>query len=184
VRDACNRALQRPDGPGLGLENDNIYVYWEHQSGMRLCHFIETIHYMNDRYPKPDLLIIHCGGNDIGLKPIMEIIMEGKTLYKELKVMLPYTRLIWSQILPRKSWRYIENVVVADKNRKRINSSLSTFFIKQGGRTIKYPDITNVQNMFKSDGTHLSVLGCDLMLNTLSGAIYTFYNSQSVIFPE
>jgi hypothetical protein len=64
VRDAYNRALQCPDGPALDLENGNIYIYWEHQGGFRLCQFIETVTYMSDFYPKPDWLIIHCGGND------------------------------------------------------------------------------------------------------------------------
>ena len=184
VRDAYFRALQRPDGPGLGLANANINVYWEHQSGMRLFQFIETVNYMLNFYPRPDFLVIHCGGNDIGLKPIVEITWEAKLLFNKLKTMLPCTIFIWSQILPRISWRYIENTAVVERTRKRINSGISTFFIKHGGRTIKYPDISNDPKLFKSDGVHLSILGCDLMLNVMSGALYTFVNNQNVIFPE
>lgn len=45
---------------------------------------------------------------------------------------------------------------------------------------INYPDITDDK---QSDQTHLPVLGNELILNTLSGAIYAFLNSSVKIFP-
>ena len=80
----------------------------------------------------------------------------------------------------------LEYTIVAERTRKRINSGISTFFINHGGRTIKYADISNDPKLFKSVGFHLSILGCDLMLNAMSGKlhVYTFVNNQNVIFPE
>ena len=183
VRDAYFRSLHRPDGPGLGLAEFGIGVYWEHQSGMRLCNVLELATYMKNFYPLPDLLVLHCGGNDIGFKPMVEVTWEAKTICDQLKSLLPHTILVWSQILPRKSWRYIAMTSVAERSRKRINSCISTYYINRGGRTVKYPDITNDFRLFKADGVHLSVLGCDLMLNNLSGAVYAFLNSSDVVFP-
>jgi hypothetical protein len=73
---------------------------------------------------------------------------------------------------------------IAERSRKRVNSCLSTYFIHHGGRTVKYPNITNDFRLFKADGVHLSVLGCDLMLNILSEAVYAFLTGSDVIFPH
>ena len=72
VRDAYYRSLHRPDGPGLRLVEFGIGVYWEHQSGMRLCNMLDLATYMKNLHPLPDLLILLCGGNDIGFKPMVE----------------------------------------------------------------------------------------------------------------
>jgi hypothetical protein len=55
-------------------------------------------------------VIIHCGGNDIGLVPCGELLFHIKFTIAILSSMLPGTSLVWSSILPRMKWRYSENI--------------------------------------------------------------------------
>lgn len=183
VRGAFQRSLQRPDGPGLGLDQSGISIHWDYQNGMRLFHVIPIIEQRLRYYQPPELLIIHAGGNDIGTKSMVEITWEAKSIFNNLAYMLPNTTLVWSQILPRRSWRYLNITYVADKTRKRINSCLATYFIKNGGCYLHYPDLKHDSNFFLSDDVHLSVLGYDIMLNTLSGAVYSFIKQFTHVYP-
>lgn len=80
----------------------------------------------------PDYLVIHCGGNDIGRENMVHTINEIKKLISSFIIPeMPNTRIVWSQILPRRSWRYIPLNQIANKTRARIYSCLSTFFIKK-----------------------------------------------------
>lgn len=93
---------------------------------------------------------------------------------------MPNTKFIWSQILPRRSWRYISDNVIANKMRTRINSCLGTDFIKNGGGYLKFPDIDQNSIYFSSDDCHLSLLGYD----TISGAVYTFLYTNEQVYPK
>jgi hypothetical protein len=88
VRDAYKRSLQRPNGQYLGLVEFGIGVYWEYQSGMKICKILELVTYMKTFYPSPDMLIVHCGGNDIGFKPMVEITWGAKAIFDQLQLLL------------------------------------------------------------------------------------------------
>jgi hypothetical protein len=57
----------------------------------------------------PDFLVIHCGGNSIGAVKWRELRCQIKDSLGQLMALLPSTKLIWSQILPRISWRYSQH---------------------------------------------------------------------------
>ncbi|XP_045200881.1 uncharacterized protein LOC123554666 [Mercenaria mercenaria] len=175
IKGAYLTACQRINGEQLGLQSISGNVLWEFLGGMKVSDLSDTITYLLNFNRPPKFLIIHCGGNDIGQRPMVEITWAIKDfITKTVLVKMPETKIIWSQILPRRSWRYISDNVIANKIRSRINSCISTFFIKQGGFYIKYPDIDESQRFFAQDDTHLSNLGYSLMLNNITGAIRTF----------
>ena len=65
----------------------------------------------------PEMLIIHCGGNDIPTKQNGDLIFEIRQGLSNNMSLMPYSTIIWSSILPRKEWRYaIAND--ADENQK------------------------------------------------------------------
>lgn len=189
VTGASNRASERPDGHNIGMENLGVKVTWLGMSGMRVHHLKETISYHLQFNPKPDMLIIHCGGNDIRCqdRPGLELswklkkcIYDGNDDYdlngdiESIQQKLPNCRMIYSQILPRLTWRYYANHrEIANRIRKRVNSCIGAYTVRKGGGYIKYPNITEDPRFF-SDGTHLSSLGYDIMLNTIGSAIYSF----------
>lgn len=184
VRDAYEWAVQRPDGPDLGLKQFGVSVFWDYQSGMRLNNVSDSVDYMSRHYPIPDIMILHCGGNDIGTVPSVVVTWQAKTIFENIKTKLKDTRIVWSQVLPRMFWRNVFPTYYAEKMRKRINSCLSSYFKKHKGCYVHYPDIYSEPKFFKADGVHLSYLGIDIMLNTLSGALYTFLqNPDANVYP-
>jgi hypothetical protein len=151
---------------------------------MRLDHLDESIRFLLEFLSPPNLLIIHCGGNEIGPRSMVDISYHFKSIVRELKILIPNTTLVFSQILPRLTWRYIESNKVANNIRRRLNSNISTFFIKNGGCYVKYPTIIENPRLFESDDTHLSSMGNDYLLETLSNAIYSFLFENTCIFPS
>ncbi|XP_053407289.1 uncharacterized protein LOC128559503 [Mercenaria mercenaria] len=173
IKGAYHRLAFRPDGNSLGLQHYNVRITWEFLSGMRIRDIRRSVQYLLQFKDEPDIIVIHCGGNDIGTKSTWDITFEFKMLITDfLQPLLPHTGLIWSQILPRRTWRYVPYTPTAENIRKRINSSLATFVIRNGGGYIKYADISLEKQFFHTDDTHLSELGYDIMLNTLSSALY------------
>ena len=98
---------------------------------------------------------------------------------------MPNTEIIWSQILPRKTWRYSNNTKSMENCRRRLNSSPGRYMVRQD-YYIKYPDIKPDNRFISSDGVHLTKLGNIIFLNTLQGALEYFVTSKSggLTFPD
>jgi hypothetical protein len=63
IRDAYYYAIENK-AHNLGLD---LKIVWDFRSGMKVQHLANTIQHLALKYMKyPDMLIIHCGGNDIG----------------------------------------------------------------------------------------------------------------------
>jgi hypothetical protein len=75
----------------------------------------------------PKMLIIHCGGNDIETKQNGDLIFEMRKGLSNIMSLMPYYTIIWSNILPRKEWRYANNNDAAERTRKRVNRAVRRF---------------------------------------------------------
>ena len=105
----------------LGLANKKV-----HRPGTSSMHWSDLIPMVQLAMmfnPPPVMFLVHVGGNDL-------VTRQGK-LIKNIKKDLQYlasvfstTKIIWSDILPRKSWRGVEptqgNVDKMNSKRKRI----------------------------------------------------------------
>lgn len=132
----------------------------------------------------PEIVVIHCGANDLGLVP-------GFTLRKHLCIILgilrdwiPTALIVWSQMLPRLSWREIQPPSIMNKTRCRVNREVASFVLKLGGAYIKYKDICVLnRQLFLHDGVHLSEIGNGIFLNVLQSALEVFLSSEARVFP-
>ena len=110
----------RPIGPNLFLERYGTNCDWTAQPVL----FVSTVLYslLDAAYKSPpsDNVVLHCGGNDIGLHPLGYVHMDIKDLLQRIMTSLPNTVLIWSCILPRTYWRYSTNYHAMDQARCRI----------------------------------------------------------------
>ena len=89
--------------------------------------------------------------------------------------MLPGCSLIWSSILPRRTYRYSKNDHAMETTRKRINRGVRSYILKHGGYVIKYPDFDDRHPaLFSDDGVHLSFIGNDIFINQIQSAFETF----------
>lgn len=82
----------------------------------------------------PSVLVIHCGGNDIGQTPNGALLFHLKFAIKMLSHMLPGTYIVWSSILPRWNWRFSDNMQAMEITRKRINRGMRSLLLKVGVR--------------------------------------------------
>lgn len=53
----------------------------------------------------PDILVLHVGGNDLGVQPFRELIQDVKFDLLRLWSVYPALVTVWSDKVPRKKWR-------------------------------------------------------------------------------
>ena len=183
IKDAFIEARTRPGGINLGLQQQNVSIWWQGRSGMVVGQLKQQIKKMLTFEDPPSVLVIHLAGNDIGRFKIGHLRNEIKSIMTWLQQELPNTLLVWSQILPRNNWRYSESPKAMEKCRYRLNNSIATFVLNLGGGYIRYPEILSDKNLIGSDGVHLTTLGTNILLNTLRGGLDHFIYRNGNVFP-
>lgn len=148
-----------------------------------LAFHVEELQKLNST---PDILFIHCGGNDIGQGgTLFEICELVKGTLRFIKESLPGTLFIWSQILPRYNWRNEFNLDCNNIARLRVNRAAANATLHElSGCYVTYPEISlSSPEMFLPVGVHLSDLGTNIFLNYIQGAIETLTYIRSGIYP-
>ena len=185
IRDAFIAARGSYGGSNLDLGRHGLSLWWQGKSGLRVRDVKNKIRTLLKVENAPDIIILHCGGNDIGQIKSYELRNQLSSILQFLHKCFPYARIIWSQILPRLKYRNENNHLALEKVRKRINSYMACLVIGTGGCYIKYPEI-NEQNtgFFKKDDVHLNQLGNQILLYRIQQALQRFVSSNSVISPS
>lgn len=184
MKNAFVQARRRPGGINLGLDHIGVRLWWLGKSGMRLKDLLNRIKLMLRYEEPPNYLVIHIGGNDLGEIKTGVLRNRLKHYVNNIKELLLNTTLVWSQILPRLTWRYSANIDAMDRSRQRINSSLASYIIRHGGHYIRYPDISPNSTFICQDGVHLTDIGNYIFLNTIQGALEAFLVYSPHTFPE
>lgn len=185
VKRAFVAARNRPGGVCLGLQRLSINIWWQGKGGMVWSELYKKIKALLKVNDSPHYLILHCGGNDIGNISLRILIQIFKRTLEKIQLLLPNTKIIWSQLLPRRNWRYSENIDAMNKTVKRLNSSIAAAVVQNGGGYIKYPDINSKDALlFESDGVHLSQTGNEIFLNTICAAIEQFKGAGILVYPK
>lgn len=154
----ARRGDVRPDGRQLGISRREAYVRWLGMPGMMWGRVVmEVERYVRLDIP-PDGLVIHAGGNDLGVQPGRDLIADIK-----LRTNFPSTLLLWSDIVARTTWRRDRSVAQINKTRIRINKVVGRFVAQNGGMVIRHRALeTNVGLYLWRDGVQLSDVGTDL----------------------
>lgn len=162
----------RPGGIHLGC--DKYRIWWQGYSGMGLFDLPSKLKLLKKVWGNtdPKMIILHCGGNDLGKKSIFCLMRKIEEIVAFVKRLFPLTNIIWSHILPRLTWRYSLNNVAMEMARKRINSHAAKLCVSQNGGCIVYNELSlnNIKQsdcLLQADGVHLTDLGCDIYLNQI-----------------
>lgn len=136
----------------------------------------------------PDFLMIHCGGNSIGnkFKKSCKLGHDMTNTIDCLKLLIPNTKLIWSEILPRLQYRNENSHKALDTVRIRLNNKLATYVLEKGGFYIRYPELSELDSaLFKDlpDGVHLTDFGNSLFLYRIQQALHNFLLSNVKVSP-
>ena len=133
----------------------------------------------------PDFLVIHCGGNNIGIGTKSIVLRKRmENTLKRYKKLMPSTKIIWSQILPRKNWRSRIDKKILNGIRIRLNSSLALLAIGLGGGYIRYPELSVCdENFYGQDRVHLNNMGNDIFLYRIQQALQVFLTTNRNVSP-
>jgi hypothetical protein len=129
--------------PEVGLaERLGVKIWWQCKGGLTISKFHKHIQTMMQYEDPPNFIMLHVGTNDIGNVKLGLIQLQLKSLISWIAKQMPYAKIIFSQLLPRLSWRYSENKNKMEKCRCRINSAIASFIVKNNREYyIHYPDI-------------------------------------------
>lgn len=125
-------ARSRPGGLNLGLDRLNVNIWWQGYGGMRISQVMPRLCTMLSYADPPSILILHVSGNNIGYTRIGHLRIQVKDLIFWIKSRMPNTIIVWSQVLPRSSWRFSDDLKAMEKARYRLNNFISSLVIGWG----------------------------------------------------
>lgn len=113
--------------------------------------------------PPPHDLVIHLGGNDLGLVKGKALVIQAKDDFQEISRRWPGTLIVWSAIIPRHTWRATLSVGQADRAWRNANRELRKALVSELGQYISHPELRAEElRLYCDDGVHLSEEGLDI----------------------
>ena len=180
VKHAFLHARQLNEGSSLGLNRFNATILWQGRGGLICSRLLPTIRHLLTIEDHPHLLVIHCGGNDIGQVNSCVLGHRMAVIIRQLIRLLLHTKIIFSQILPRLHWRGELNHTALNRVRIRINSKIASLVIRNVGYYFKYPELSELNpDLFSRDKVHLSETGNDIFLLRLQQYLTSILTSSS-----
>ncbi|KAJ8346509.1 hypothetical protein SKAU_G00279100 [Synaphobranchus kaupii] len=114
-------------GTSLGLD---ARVHWFGWGGLRWGRLRPFIHQSLRRRAAPDVLLIHCGGNDLGRTTSLDLITGMKQDLQDLHRQFPGTKIILSGITQRRWWRAVNPGKINKARNWRVPSGVRWLTIK------------------------------------------------------
>ncbi|PIO39553.1 hypothetical protein AB205_0008570 [Aquarana catesbeiana] len=159
----AEQAALKPEGQQLGFPRGQVRIKWIGVPGMLWSRVLREVeHYCRLDRP-PDVLLLHVGGNDLGIRASRELSRDIKFDFLRLRSMFPNTIIVWSEMMARTSWSMAMSVERLNKARIKVNKEVGKFFVRNGGLTIRHRDLEKEPQLFlKEDGVHLNAVGIDI----------------------
>ena len=132
VRNAFVHARKSSVGINLGLSRVGLQLLWQGYGGMTTCDVMSKVRNLKRVENLPGYIVLHVGGNGLGYVKVGFLRNRIKNIIRKFRALLPNTRIIWSEILPRNQWRHSKNHAAMNRARKRINSSIGAFDLQLG----------------------------------------------------
>ncbi|KAL3972487.1 polyhomeotic-like protein 3 [Sarotherodon galilaeus] len=152
-------------GTNLGLDEQ---VQWFGKGGMVWQNLIPFLFQCLRGRAIPDVLLIHCGGNDLGNVKSIRLVAAIKQDLRDLHQQFPQMKIIFSAITQRCQWRRV-NPKKVDKARRFVNSLMTTFILPVCGCIVHHPQIKyRNPDQFLHDGVHFTPLGNDVFLYNIA----------------
>ncbi|XP_027132133.1 uncharacterized protein LOC113744979, partial [Larimichthys crocea] len=135
VRRGAQRAAETT-GRNLGL--NDVSICWFGWGGLRWRRLFPFPNCLRGR-AAPDVLLIHCGGNDLGETTSVELVTRMKEDLHQLHHWHPHMMIMFSSLCQRCQWRAAANPVRVDKARKFVNSVMATFVMGWMAAIVEHP---------------------------------------------
>ncbi|XP_048464572.1 nuclear receptor coactivator 5 isoform X3 [Rhincodon typus] len=177
ISQARDRAETKPYGINLGLDKRGFSVHWLSAPDLRWHELHDLIMHHLARYKPPKYLVIHLGDNDIGYSQASDIIYMAKEVLGALKVLLPKTTLVCSELLPRPHWAFQPGASL-ENDRRTINGVLKQYMEYKGQKFLEHPFNVKHQGLFIGRGDYLTNVGLDLFNTTLMGSLKYYLRDE------
>lgn len=113
----------------------------------------------------PDVLVIHCGGNDLGHVKSVLLVKPMKKDLQYLHKNVPLMKIMFSLINQRCHWRYGPPGKM-EKARKFVNSVMDTFVLARNGITVHHSSMVfDKPGLFLRENVNLTDEGHDIFLS-------------------
>ncbi|MFT7805929.1 uncharacterized protein LOC108918048 isoform X1 [Arapaima gigas] len=147
----------------LGMDPENVQLWWRGRQGLMWEQLLPLLLELKGNWPNPDVLIMHLGGNDLGQSDPMEFLDSVKKDLASMKSIFPQCLLVWSSILPRRSWKTSEDAEVMENIRVTVNENVGTEIRALGGMVVDHEQIRpgSDSGLYRPDGVHLTGKGID-----------------------
>jgi len=170
-------ARQWTGGSSLELDAD---LWWQGFGGLTLRRTslrLQTLLRVRD---PPKFLFLHVGGNDLGRTKIKQLSKCADELFEFIKVNMPDTVVIWSEILPR-DWGPGNKGL--EEARKRINTYIVKIVKRTGGFYLRHINLMPFGSpMYDTDGVHLSLSGCKTLIANIRFGLLHFMKGEQPWF--
>lgn len=105
---------------------------------MVLSQFLPKLRHLRTLQIDPNIIIVHCGANSLGLVKLESLLEQLKVTLAKIGKLFPYTKIVWSCLLPRFAWRYSQNFKAMDEARATFNRGAIWCMSERGGAFIKH----------------------------------------------
>ena len=187
IRNASQHIRRRPVGLDLGLKRYCYLDSWDGRGSLILDEVIGVTKTLLQIEYAPNYFVLHAAGNDLGRSSCLDMCNKPigpEGIIDQLRILMPYTTIVWSYILPRLQWRYSRNTKAMENVCIRVSRELIRFMKVTGGKAIRYHDFHDKSPSLLSDGTHLSFIGNDIFVNTFQSAFEMFIPNPNIrVFP-
>ncbi|CAH2295909.1 Hypothetical predicted protein, partial [Pelobates cultripes] len=141
--------------------------------------------------PVPDVVVVHGGGNDLGLIPQRELLWRMKRDMDRLRELVPGVVVVWSEMVPRFTWRHTRDPAAVARCRGKVNRTMAVFVSRMGGVVVRHRELEGMlPGYFRRDGVHLSDIGLwltsnhDMRLLCLGGELRAVFILRSEVNSE
>jgi lysophospholipase L1-like esterase len=154
-------------------------THWDGRRGMVWSQLNAACERLANADKHPRWLIIHLGGNDLASTPLKSLIQKIQKDVMSYSKLFPQTCIIWSDILPRATYRGAISNAKVEKCRKSLNNSMKLYMPRINGAIIQHRNIQwDAHHLYRKDGVHLNDAGNDVMLGNITQAMMTIIASQ------
>ncbi|OCT55830.1 hypothetical protein XELAEV_18003287mg, partial [Xenopus laevis] len=160
---AEERAVRRPYTSNL-LDPCKSQVFWFGRRGMKWADLWSAIWAARATFPKPDIIIVHLGGNDIGKVKTLDLINFMKRDLTQLRLTFNDVLVVFSEVIQRLVWVQFPYLKPLERVRKKINRALFKFMPLLGGFSFRHTELEDgCPGLYRDDLVHLSGIGLDIL---------------------
>lgn len=151
-------------GENFGL---NAKVEWFGKGGMRWSGVLPCFYEeLSNTQSPPDILVVHAGGNDLGLMSANKLASIMMKELMQLHAEFPSMTIAYSCINEQQWWGH--GPWRADNDRKAINKCMRKAVGNFDGEVIEHPRLRRLdKKMFLADGVHFTKKGNGIFVNSI-----------------